>query len=108
MTRKPGEEMIQSAVRLPRSLHELLRDRGGERGMGEEIRRRPRASFEAETPPDDPKTRELLDAIEYLALTIALDDEWHKDPFAFAVFRAAIMHLLDSYEPAGKLVVSPE
>lgn len=55
--------MVQSAVRLPRSLHERLKKAGGERGMGEEIRRRLEASFEAEKAPNDPKTRKLLDAI---------------------------------------------
>ena len=63
--------MVQTAVRLPQSLRDRLSKAGGERGMGEEIRRRLEASFEAEKAPADPKTRELLDAISSCAEEIA-------------------------------------
>ena len=58
MKAKSADDMVQSAIRLPRSLHERLKKAGGERGMGEEIRRRLEASFEAEKPRADPKTRD--------------------------------------------------
>ena len=62
MKRKDDDELIQTAVRLPQSLHERLKKAGGERGMGEEIRRRLEASFAA-----DQSARELLDAISAVA-----------------------------------------
>ncbi len=61
MKRQKDDNMIQSAVRLPQSLHQRLKKAGGERGMGEEIRRRLEASFDVEAKaPGDPKTREIL------------------------------------------------
>ena len=71
MKTKPADDMVQSAIRLPRSLHERLKKAGGDRGMGEEIRRRLEASFEAERSPADPKTRELLDAVASCAEEIS-------------------------------------
>ena len=55
MKSKTADEMIQSAIWLPRSLHERLRKAGGERGLGKEIRRRLEASFEAEKAPANPE-----------------------------------------------------
>ena len=34
------QRMVQSAIWLPRALHEKLKEDGGERGLGAEIRRR--------------------------------------------------------------------
>jgi hypothetical protein len=102
MKRKTGDDMIQSAVRLPRSLHERLKKAGGERGMGEEIRRRLEASFDAERAPSDPKTRELLEAISFLARQ-ATDyyGSWSGDAFAFQVLKAGVDMLLKHYQPKG-------
>ena len=81
MKRKNDDEMVQTAVRLPQSLRDRLSKAGGERGLGEEIRRRLEASFEAEKAPADPKTRELLDAIASCAEEIARDfGSWSEDP----------------------------
>jgi len=57
--------MRQSALRLPADLYGRLREAGGDRGMGEEIRKRLQASFDAkvETTTDDPKTRQLLETL---------------------------------------------
>jgi hypothetical protein len=63
MKHENSEKMVQSAVRLPQGLHDRLKKAGGERGMGEEIRRRLEASFDAEKVPADQRTAELLDAI---------------------------------------------
>jgi hypothetical protein len=45
--RSPSEakSMVQTALWLPRDMHERLKVAGGERGLGEEIRRRLEASF---------------------------------------------------------------
>ena len=97
------DDMIQSAVRLPTSLHDRLKKAGGERGMGEEIRRRLEASFDAEAEaPSDPKIGELLDQIKRIALSKPLDVSWHADRDAFEVFKAAISGVLSSYQPSDK------
>jgi hypothetical protein len=100
------EVMSQSAVRLPRSLHERLKKAGGARGMGEEIRRRLEASFEAEgEAPTDPKTRELLEAISFLATRGAIFyGDWSEDAFAFQVLKGSVDMLFKRYQPEGDLV----
>lgn len=98
---KENKEMVQSAIWLPRDLHALLRERGGNRGMGEEIRRRLQASFDGETAPDDPKTAQLVEAISAIANTVAIDAPWSADDHSFAIFKAAIDALLAHFEPKG-------
>ena len=41
------KNMVQTAVWLPRNLHACLKEAGGERGLGEEIRRQLQMAFEA-------------------------------------------------------------
>lgn len=109
MKSKPTDDMVQSAIRLPRSLHQRLKKEGGERGMGEEIRRRLETSFEAESPPADPSTQELLDAISSCAEGIAVDyGSWAEDPFAFAVLRVCVSMLLTHFQPEGEPVPKPK
>jgi hypothetical protein len=109
MKRKKNEDwMIQAAVRLPRELQERLKRAGGERGMGEEIRRRLEASFEAEKPPANPKTRELLDAISFVAeQTDDYYGNWAEDPFAFEVAKACVELLLAERRPKGEAAPHP-
>jgi hypothetical protein len=107
---KDADGMTQSAVRLPRELHERLKRAGGERGMGEEIRRRLEASFEAERVPRNPKTRELLDAICFAAEELGYfyaDSDWSEVPFAFEVLKGCIDLLLAERRPKGEAVVPP-
>jgi hypothetical protein len=108
MKRKNEDEMVQTAVRLPQSLRDRLSDAGGERGLGEEIRRRLEASFEAGEVPVDPKTRDLRDAIAFF------DEEmfhhfgsWSKEPFAFEVMWACLNMLLTYYRPEGEAKAPP-
>jgi hypothetical protein len=97
------KNMIQTALWLPRDMHELLKKAGGERGMGDEIRRRLEASFGAEQgATTDPKTAELLDKIARLALNTPLNGPWHADGEVFEVFKAAINATLSSYQPSGE------
>ena len=42
------KNMIQTALWLPRDMHERLKEAGGERGLGEEIRKRLVVSFSGE------------------------------------------------------------
>src|ERR1035437_8777043 len=67
--------MVQTALWLPRGMHEKLKKAGGERGLGDEIRRRLQNSFDAEQLPRDPITDELLDAIKQIEGN--LDEPWH-------------------------------
>src|ERR1700691_1137415 len=102
MKRKNDDEMVQTAVRLPQSLRDRLSKAGGERGLGEEIRRRLEASFEAENAPADAKTRALLDAISYCADETARDyGRWSADGFAFVVFKGCVELLLKREQPKG-------
>jgi len=95
------------AVRLPQELQERLRRAGGARGIGEEIRRRLEASFEAEKPPA--KTRELVDAISYAAEeTATYYGQWVEDAFAFEVLKACVDLLLRAYQPKGEVRPSPD
>jgi hypothetical protein len=108
MKRKNDDEMVQTAVRLPQSLRDRLSKAGGERGLGEEIRRRLEASFEAAKAPADPNTPELLDAIAFCAEEIARElRPWSADAFAFRVLKEAISLLLADFEPEGEAVPPP-
>jgi len=107
MKRKKADEMVQTAVRLPQSLRDRLSNAGGERGLGEEIRRRLEASFDAEAEASvDPKTSELLDEIKRIALNMPLDEPWHADRDAYEVFEAAIKAVLSKYQPSNKAPAS--
>jgi hypothetical protein len=101
--RKSNDEttnMIQTALWLPRGMHEKLKKAGGERGLGDEIRRRLKNSFDAEQLPRDQITDELLDEIKHVEGN--LDEPWHKNRFAYDVFKAAINELLTNYLPSSE------
>ena len=109
MKRKNDDGMLQTAVRLPQSLRDRLSKAGGDRGLGEEIRRRLEASFEADKAPADPRTRELLGAVSSCAERIAVDyGSWAEDPFAFAVLRVCVSMLLTHFQPEGEPVPKPK
>jgi hypothetical protein len=108
MKKEKHESMVQSAVRLPRNLHEQLKKAGGDRGMGDEIRRRLEVSFDVEKTPENPDTRELISAISFIDEELVRDfGSWSKDRFAFEVFREALNTLLKRYEPKGEPVPAP-
>jgi hypothetical protein len=98
------KNMIQTALWLPRGMHERLKKDGGERGLGNEIRRLIEASIDAAETPKDEITSELLAQIKEIAdLTLP---EWLTDRFAFDVFKTAVNTLLSSRQPSGE--VRPE
>ena len=76
--------------------------------MGEEIRRRLEASFDAEAQaPHDPKTRELLEAISFLARQATnYFGSWFEDAFAFQVLKGSVDILLKHYQPEGDPVLA--
>jgi hypothetical protein len=109
MKRKTSGTMAQSALRLPRSLHDRLKKSGGERGMGEEIRRRLEASFDAEKASANPKLRELLDAIASFAGDVTgYYGNWAEDAFAFEVLKACVNLLMTHDRPKGEAVPHPD
>jgi hypothetical protein len=94
------KNMVQTALWLPRGMQEHLKKAGGERGLGDEIRRRIQITLDIESLRRDQTTRQLLDEIEQLALSSSLDKgSWHANRFAYDVFKAAINELLASYQP---------
>src|SRR5882762_4254419 len=105
------DDGIQSAVRLPRDLHERLKQAGGERGLGEEIRKRLEKSFETEkTPkrPADPQIQILLLAVGFIVtkLRTYFGDLW-EDRFSFDVFKSALDLWLLANQPEGEPVMKP-
>src|ERR1700751_4932163 len=102
MKRQNDREMIQSAVRLPRSLHERLQKAGGERGMGEEIRRRLELTFAGEGAPTDQITDEVITEIGEISRDLLRYGPWHADPAAFNVFKAALNALLLNHQPRSE------
>jgi hypothetical protein len=90
------KNMIQTALWLPRGMHHLLKQAGGERGLGDEIRRRLQLTFgtgQQRRDRRDERTNLLLNLIEQL--DISLDEPWSANRFARDVFKAAISELLD-------------
>ena len=110
MKRQKDDEMVQTAVRLPQSLRDRLSRAGGEGGVGEEIRRRLEASFDAERSPTNPKAGELADGIIFCADEIARDlGPWSEDSYAFAVLKETVNALLAQFEPPrGKAAPNPK
>jgi len=109
MKRKKDDEMVQTAVRLPQSLRDRLSRAGGEGGLGEEIRRRLEASFDAEKDQPNPQTRELVDAISSFASEVA---EYYGDPtsdvFAADLLKACVDLLMTRDRPSGDPVAHPK
>jgi hypothetical protein len=93
------KNMIQTALWLPREMHEQLKEDGGERGLGEEIRRRLQVSFGIEQRPHDQLTDLLLDLIKKIALNLSRDESWWASRFAFNVFKLTINELLSDLLP---------
>jgi hypothetical protein len=96
------------AFRLPRELHDRLKEAAGlqinferPRSVSEVIRECLEGSLVA----GDPETLRLTNAIANMARTLGVP--WHKDPFSFAAFAAAIEELLTSYRPEGVSIPKP-
>src|SRR5215510_13025311 len=87
------KHMRQTALWLPHSTYDKLREHGGERGLGDEIRRRLEISLKADDSLRDKKTAELMDEIMRVDVNMPVKP-WHADRLAFNVFKAAITDLL--------------
>ena len=93
------KSMIQTALWLPRDMHEKLKKEGGEGGLGEEIRRRLEFAAEASETPKDEVTAEVLDQLKDI---LRDHPEWHADRFIYDVVRAAIDVVFSSHQPNGE------
>lgn len=96
------KNMVQTALWLPRDMHEVLKKAGGERGLGEEIRRKLQIALEAADAalmPGDDTTSELLDQIKDIARDLSRGEPWYANRFTFDVFKAAVEALLLELQP---------
>jgi hypothetical protein len=96
-----AEGYVFSTFRMPQSLRDRFTLSVGERGLGDEIRRRLEQSFDREAnEPAFELTNEIDSAIKLIAEHIG---DWRENPFAFQVLNAAIQKLLQSQRPEGEL-----
>jgi hypothetical protein len=97
MPRKPmADKGMQTSLRLPSDLYDKLTEVAGDRGIGEEIRRRLQASIGAVEM--DWQTRKLADAVAIVAQRAG----WRNSRRGFAVFRAALGELLAQLRPPSE------
>ena len=93
--------MIQTALWLPRDMHERLKKAGGQRGMGEEIRallEQAMQEADAARSPDE-ITDEVLHQIKDIAGNLSHDGPLWANRAAFEVFKVAVNGLLDGHQP---------
>jgi hypothetical protein len=97
--KKGKSPTVQTAVRLPRDMHERLKQ--SEAGVSEEIRRCVQRAFDMDAL--DPDTRELAADMLELAELVRFDvaGNWNSHPGAHAAFRAAVIALIDERKPKG-------
>src|ERR1039458_9205117 len=88
------KNMIQTALWLPRDMHEQLKEDGGERGLGDEIRRRLQVSFGVEQRRSDELTELLLDLIKQSVAKILLVASWWADRSAVELLKLVINNLI--------------
>ena len=93
------------ALRLPRELHDLIKEAAAGRSVSEEIRARLSWTLLRDNAADE-TTRDLNDVIANLARNVKpYFGAWHKSPYAFAVFRIALDTVLSAMRPKGEPVV---
>jgi len=95
----------QMKFRLSDPLHDRIEEAAEHSGWGasEEIRRRLEASFVQELQADDDETYRLVEAIKTVARNLQQSPfgSWHKNRFAFEVFRDAVNTLVTLSKPPG-------
>jgi hypothetical protein len=97
------KNMIQTAVWLPHSMYDDLKRASGERGLGDEIRRRLEISLKEDQSLLDIKTTQFKQAITRVDVNMPFAERWHADRLAFEVFKAAINDLLSEYQPKSEV-----
>jgi len=88
--------MVQTALWLPRDMHEQLKQAGGERGLGDEIRRRLQRTFDDEKREGDPVTDLLADLTRQVDLRFRDVGRWYEDPWICNKFKDALGELASS------------
>jgi hypothetical protein len=100
-----GQEMVRTTIWLPRQMLQRLKQISGSGGVSEEIRRRLEASEKA---PANPKTRELLSAIAFVAEKAEKDlGRWSENRSSFDVLKVALDLWLTARRPEGEPVMKP-
>jgi hypothetical protein len=95
------ENMVQTALWLPRDVHDSLKKAGGRRGLGEKIRgliKEAMDAADAARSPDE-KTDDLLHQIKDIAGDLSREEPLWANRAAFEVFKAAVNGLLDGHQP---------
>ncbi len=95
-------------LRLPQELHGQLKEAAGGRSVSEEIRRRLEWSLLNDWT-NDPQTGCALDAIGNLARNVRpYFGDWHKNRYAFDVFKVAVDAVLTKVRPKGEPKAPPD
>jgi hypothetical protein len=97
---------MQTSVRLPSELYKrLVKSKGDDRALGDEIRERLENSFSTEIISADQKTQDdLINVVAEFASQIRsmTGKPWHEDAFSFAVLVSALDKALGAMKPAGE------
>jgi hypothetical protein len=89
-------------LRLPRELHNRLKEAARGKSVSEEMRARLEWSLLHDWR-NDPKTGSVIDAIGNLARNVAgYYGAWHQDPYAFKEFKIAVDIVLTKVRPKGE------
>jgi hypothetical protein len=102
---KRSEKEVVVTLRLPRELHEQLKNEAGDRGFAAEVRRRLQASLLADQADEDQATNDLLAVIRYAAASIGklgVRRAWHEEIVSFKEFKVAVNTLIDAFQPKGE------
>jgi hypothetical protein len=105
--RKPLiDKGMQTSVRLPSELYKrLVKSKGDDRALGDEIRERLENSFSTEIVSADQKTQDdLINVVAEFAREIRSMNAkpWHEDAFSFAVLVSALDKVLKAMKPPGE------
>jgi hypothetical protein len=94
---KRSDKETVVTLRLPRNLHDRLKEAGGERGLSAQIRDRLEASLAMEEAWQDPLFADLMRAIDHVILAAAR--LYPSDPEAYSIVQLAIRMLLNAFRP---------
>jgi len=102
-TARETTQMIQTAVWLPRGMHERLKRDGGERGLGDEIRRRLQLTVDADQQWRDPVTELLVNDVRKIVFRLADGNKtWWEDRWAAKTLKEAVFRLIQRLCPSSE------
>jgi hypothetical protein len=94
---KRSDKETVVTLRLPRDLHDRLKEAGGERGLSAQIRDRLEASLAMEEAWQDPLFGDLMRAVGHVI--VAATRLYPSDPDAYSIVQLAIRMLLNAFRP---------